>query len=68
MAEGDVVGEGTPREVFYDESLLAAANLHPPSTVRVARRADLDRPPRPVTERDLLARLSEEGAEGVPPA
>jgi cobalt/nickel transport system ATP-binding protein len=68
MAEGDVVGEGTPREVFYDESLLAAANLHPPSTVRVARRADLDRPPRPVTERDLLARLSEEGTEGVPPA
>jgi cobalt/nickel transport system ATP-binding protein len=37
MADGNVVGGGTPREVFYDEDLLEEANLHPPTAVRVAR-------------------------------
>jgi cobalt/nickel transport system ATP-binding protein len=34
---GNVVGSGSPREVFYDDDdLLARANLHPPAAVRVA--------------------------------
>ena len=61
MANGNVVGCGTPREVFYDEALLAEATLHPPSAVRVARGAGLDSSARPVTETDLVA-LLEDGA------
>jgi cobalt/nickel transport system ATP-binding protein len=57
MADGNVVGSGTPREVFYDDALLAEANLHPPSAVRVARDAGLDSTARPVTEADLVALL-----------
>jgi cobalt/nickel transport system ATP-binding protein len=58
MADGNVVGNGGPREVFYDESLLDDANLHPPSAVRVARDARLDAATRPVTEDDLVAILA----------
>jgi cobalt/nickel transport system ATP-binding protein len=61
MADGNIVGCGTPREVFYDEALLAEATLHPPSAVRVARGAGLDPSARPVTETDLVA-LLEDGA------
>ncbi|MEZ3117773.1 energy-coupling factor ABC transporter ATP-binding protein [Halobaculum sp. MBLA0147] len=57
MANGNVVGSGTPREVFYDETLLADANLHPPSAVRVARDAGLETTARPVTEADLVSLL-----------
>jgi cobalt/nickel transport system ATP-binding protein len=59
MAEGNVVGNGTPREVFYDDALLAEANLHPPSAVRVARDAGLGATARPVTEADLVSLLSQ---------
>jgi cobalt/nickel transport system ATP-binding protein len=61
MADGNVVGSGTPREVFYDHTLLAEANLHPPSAVRVARDAGLDATTRPVTEADLVALLAGAG-------
>ncbi len=54
MADGNVVGDGTPSEVFYDDTLLSQANLHPPVAVRVARDAGLDADARPVTEVDLL--------------
>jgi cobalt/nickel transport system ATP-binding protein len=57
MAGGNVVGSGTPREVFYDDALLSRANLHPPSTVRVARDAGIEATARPVTEADLVALL-----------
>jgi cobalt/nickel transport system ATP-binding protein len=63
MADGNVVGSGTPREVFYDDALLAEANLHPPSAVRVARDAGLGMKARPVTEADLVSLLTE--ANGV---
>ena len=54
MHDGNVIGDGTPREVFYDPELLAKANLHPPSAVRVARDAGLDTETRPVTEAELV--------------
>jgi cobalt/nickel transport system ATP-binding protein len=59
MADGNVVGSGTPREVFYDDALLERSNLHPPAAVRVARDAGLDSSTRPVTEADLVSLLSE---------
>ena len=59
MAEGNIVGSGTPREVFYNDTLLADANLHPPSAVRVARDAELGATARPVTEADLVSHLTE---------
>jgi cobalt/nickel transport system ATP-binding protein len=58
MADGNVVGSGTPRDVFYDDELLARANLHPPAAVRIAREAGLDASGRPVTEADLVRLLS----------
>lgn len=62
MADGNVVGSGTPREVFYDDDLLAAANLHPPSAVRIARDAGVHLESRPVTESELVSLLSERSA------
>jgi cobalt/nickel transport system ATP-binding protein len=59
MADGNVVGSGTPRAVFYDDTLLAEANLLPPSTVRVARDAGLGATEQPVTDADLVALLTE---------
>nr|WP_256545481.1 energy-coupling factor ABC transporter ATP-binding protein [Halobellus ramosii] len=59
MADGNIVGCGTPREVFYDDELLATANLHPPSPVRVARSAGLDTSERPVTESELAAAIAD---------
>ena len=60
MAEGNVVGTGTPREVFYDDALLTAADLHPPIPVRVARSAGLDATARPVTESELVALIGDD--------
>ena len=59
MADGNVVGSGTTREVFYDDALLAKANLHPPSAVRVARDAGLGATAQPVTEADLVSLLTQ---------
>ncbi|MFC7229048.1 energy-coupling factor ABC transporter ATP-binding protein [Salinirubellus salinus] len=59
MTDGNVVGNGTPREVFYNDALLAEANLHPPSAVRVAREAGLETTAQPVTEADLVSLLTE---------
>jgi cobalt/nickel transport system ATP-binding protein len=58
MTDGNVAGSGTPREVFYDDALLAEANLHPPSAVRVARDAGLETTAQPVTEADLVSLLT----------
>ena len=62
MSEGNIVGSGTPREVFYDDALLAQANLRPPAAVRIARDAGLEGSARPVTETDLVGLLSDRGA------
>ena len=61
MADGNVVGSGTPQEGFYDDALLTSANLHPPSPVRVARDVGLDESARPVTESELVALLAGDG-------
>jgi cobalt/nickel transport system ATP-binding protein len=61
MVDGNVAGNGTPREVFYDDALLEEANLHPPGAVRVARNAGLDATTQPVTEADLVSLLAEAG-------
>jgi len=69
LADGNIVGRGTPREVFYDDALLRRANLHPPAPVRIARAAGLDADARPVTEADLVALLgdgADAAATGVP--
>jgi len=58
MADGNVVGNGTPQEVFYDDVLLAEANLHPPSTVRIARNTGLGEKAHPVTESELVRHLT----------
>ncbi len=57
MSGGDIVGRGTPREVFYDDALLAQANLHPPAAVRIARDAEIDTDSRPVSETELVRLL-----------
>ncbi len=59
MADGNIIGRGTPSEVFYDDVLLDEANLHPPSSVRVARDVGLDATVQPVTEDDLVALLTD---------
>jgi cobalt/nickel transport system ATP-binding protein len=64
VAEGNVVGSATPREVFYDDDLLARANLHPPAAVRIARDVGLAADARPVTEAELVGHLAD---RGVPP-
>ncbi len=65
MADGNVVGGGTPREVFYDDALLDGADIHPPSAVRVARSAGVDTTARPVTEADLVSLLAGSGTSGT---
>ena len=59
MADGNVVGGGTPREVFYDDDLLDRANLRPPAAVRIARDAGLEGSTQPVTEAELVWALSD---------
>ena len=56
MNDGDVVGSGPPESVFYDDELLDAANLRPPTAVRMAREIGMAEH-RPVTEADLVAAL-----------
>jgi cobalt/nickel transport system ATP-binding protein len=67
MAEGNIVGNGSPHEVFYDDDLLDEANLHPPSTVRIARDAGLDIETQPVTEAELVTLLGQQStnSDGV---
>jgi len=54
MREGNAIGRGRPKEVFYDDSLLERSNLHPPTAVRVARDAGIDASTNPVTESELV--------------
>jgi cobalt/nickel transport system ATP-binding protein len=67
MSDGNNIGGGTPREVFYDEDLLARANLTPPTAVRVAGElglATIDRPP--VTEGELVAAIGDRRSTDLP--
>lgn len=57
MGDGNVVGNGTPEEVFYDDDLLESAGLHAPAPVRIARQAGLTEGTRPVTESGVVAAL-----------
>ncbi|MFW6017787.1 MAG: energy-coupling factor ABC transporter ATP-binding protein [Halapricum sp.] len=57
MDDGDIVGEGSPEAVFYDDALLDRANLEPPTAVRVARELGIEQA-RPVTEDELVETLS----------
>jgi cobalt/nickel transport system ATP-binding protein len=66
MADGNVVGNGTPREVFYDDDLLARATLHPPAAVRIARDAGLAAAARPITEAELAGLLADRTAPSDP--
>ncbi|WP_435361941.1 energy-coupling factor ABC transporter ATP-binding protein [Haloarchaeobius sp. DFWS5] len=59
MADGNIAGTGTPREVFYDDALLEKANLHPPTAVRVTRDSGLDTAAQPVTETELVTLLTD---------
>ena len=59
MAVGNVAGSGTPREWFYDDALLAEADLPSPIAVRVARDPGLEVTAQPVTEADLVSHLTE---------
>ena len=63
MADGNIVGSGTPQTVFYDDVLLENANLHPPSAVRIAREAGLTPTAQPVTEADLISLLTASAEE-----
>ena len=62
MSEGNIIGNGSPQEVFYNDELLDEANLHPPSTVRIAREASLDIGSQPVTETELVTLLGQQSA------
>ncbi|MGM0397778.1 MAG: energy-coupling factor ABC transporter ATP-binding protein [Halobacteriota archaeon] len=59
MDDGNIVGEGSPTEVFYDDDLLARANLRPPGAVRMARRLGVASA-RPVTEDALVEAIADE--------
>ncbi|MEF8773311.1 MAG: energy-coupling factor ABC transporter ATP-binding protein [Halobacteriales archaeon] len=61
MVDGNVVGRGPPEEIFYDEELLASANLRPPAPVRLARRLGIAEAARPVTENELATALENAG-------
>lgn len=57
IAEGQVIATGTPRDIFYNKSVLARANLNQPTAVRIYERlcqagsaSDL----KPVKEHDLV--------------
>jgi cobalt/nickel transport system ATP-binding protein len=57
VADGNTIGEGPPERVFYDDSLLAGANLEPPTVVRLARASGIAPEEKPLTEAGLLAAL-----------
>ena len=62
FADGEIARFASPREIFYDDELLARTELDCPSVVKVAK--ELDRlgkplPSRPVTKAELIAALTE---------
>ncbi len=59
MDDGNVVANGPPREVLYDDTLLDRANLAPPTVVRIARKVGVADTARPVTESELIEALGD---------
>jgi cobalt/nickel transport system ATP-binding protein len=61
LKAGSVIADGTPRDLFYDEELLARAGLVEPRVVRlwreVCRRTGRTLEPRPVTEDEFATAL-----------
>ena len=58
MKDGNIIGYGSPRDVFYDAELLERAGLYPPAPVRMARELRVDTTTRPVTEMDVTSLLA----------
>ncbi|MEI7826998.1 MAG: energy-coupling factor ABC transporter ATP-binding protein [Euryarchaeota archaeon] len=61
IAEGQVIATGTPREIFYDKSILARANLNQPTAVRMYESLRQDcslADAKPVKEHDLTEILA----------
>lgn len=61
IAQGQVIATGTPREIFYDKSVLARANLNQPTAVRMYESLCQDRSMadvKPVKEHDLMKILA----------
>jgi cobalt/nickel transport system ATP-binding protein len=61
IAEGQVIATGTPREIFYDKSILARANLNQPTAVRMYESLCQDSSfadVKPVKEHDLMTILA----------
>jgi cobalt/nickel transport system ATP-binding protein len=58
MLQGNIIGHGSPQDVFYDEKLLERAGLYPPAPVRMARELQIDISTRPVTETELTSLLA----------
>ncbi len=57
IAEGQVIATGTPRDIFYNKSVLGRANLNQPTAVRLYERLCQAGPAsdfKPVTEHDLV--------------
>jgi len=61
IAEGQVIATGTPREIFYDKSVLGKANLNQPTAVRMYESLCQNRSlagVKPVKEHDLVKILA----------
>jgi cobalt/nickel transport system ATP-binding protein len=61
IAEGQVIATGTPREIFYNKSVLARANLNQPTAVRIYEHLCKDGSAanlKPVKEHDLIKILT----------
>ena len=57
IAEGQVIATGTPRDIFYNKSVLARANLNEPTAVRIYKHLCQDGSAsdfKPVKEHDLV--------------
>ena len=68
LAEGHVISEGKPSEIFYDKAILKRAGLEQPAAVRIYESINQDHSlvdAKPIKEQDLIEILSRrlEGAQ-----
>ena len=67
FSDGEIARFASPREIFYDDELLAKTELDCPSVVKVAKelsRLGMSLPSMPVTKTELIAALRERRAHG----
>ncbi len=67
FSDGEIARFASPREIFYDDELLAKTELDCPSVVKVAKelsRLGMSLPSMPVTKAELIAALRERRAHG----